>query len=119
MEPGQTLDAQGLKPTGTLHWNQVQTVLIDAAIRRSEGRLADMGPFCAVTSPHTGRSPNDKFVVKEPGSEADVDWGKVNQPITPEHFDTLRADVQEYLNGQPELFVQDLYCGADPNYRLS
>src|SRR5690349_24948582 len=46
-EPGQTLDAQGLKPTGSVHWNQVQTVLLDQAIRRNEGQLADMGPFCA------------------------------------------------------------------------
>ncbi len=113
------LEAQGLTPTGNVHWNLIAPELIQHAVRRMEGRLADMGPFCAVTSPHTGRSPNDKFVVKEPGSEADVDWGKVNQPITPEHFNTLRSDVQEYLDEQPELFVEDLYCGADPKYRLS
>ncbi len=113
------LSGQGLSPSGDVHWNLIAPELIQNAIRRNEGRLADMGPFCAVTSPHTGRSPNDKFVVKEPSSEADVDWGKVNQPITPEHFNTLRSDVQEYLNTQSELFVEDLYCGADPKYRLS
>ncbi|MHB1311972.1 MAG: phosphoenolpyruvate carboxykinase (ATP) [Gemmatimonadaceae bacterium] len=113
------LAQQGLKPSGTVHWNFVATELIEAAMRRSEGRMADMGPFVAVTSPHTGRSPNDKFVVREPGSEADVDWGKVNQPISPEHFEILLADVKAYLNGQPELFVQDLYCGADHAHRLS
>ncbi len=78
-----------------------------------------MGPFVAVTSPHTGRSPNDKFVVKESASEADVDWGKVNQPYSPEHYQALLADVRAYLDKQEELFVQDLYCGADPAYRLS
>ena len=114
-----SLDGQGLAPTGKVHWNHVAPVLVQHAIERKEGQLADMGPFVAVTKPHTGRSPNDKFVVKEPSSEADVDWGKVNQPITPEHFATLRGDVQEYLNTQPDLFVQDLYCGADPKYRLS
>jgi len=113
------LAGQDLKPSGTVHWNLVAPELIEAAIRRGEGRLADMGPFVAVTSPHTGRSPNDKFVVKEPGSEKDVDWGKVNQPISVEHFNTLLADVKAYLNGLPELFVQDLYCGADPAHRLS
>ena len=56
-----------------------------------------MGPFVAVTTPHTGRSPNDKFVVKEPSSEKDVDWGKVNQPISPEKFELLLADVRAYL----------------------
>jgi len=118
-EPGQTLDAQGLKPTGQLHWNQVQTVLLDMALRRNEGQLAEMGPFCAVTAPHTGRSPNDKFVVREPGSEQDVDWGKVNQPLTNEKFELLLADVQHYLNARSDLFIQDLYCGANPRYRLS
>jgi phosphoenolpyruvate carboxykinase (ATP) len=113
------LAPQGLAPTGQIHWNYVAPELIEAAIRRGEGTLADMGPFVAVTSPHTGRSPNDKFVVKEPGSEADVDWGKVNQPLSPEHWATLKADVQQYLNGLDTLFVQDLYCGADPSTRLS
>jgi phosphoenolpyruvate carboxykinase (ATP) len=73
----------------------------------------------AVTSPHTGRSPNDKFVVKEAGTEKDVDWGKVNQPISEAHFDALLADVKTHLNGLGDLFVQDLYCGADASYRLS
>ena len=113
------LERQGLKPDGTVHWNLVAPALIQAAVRRGEGELADMGPFVAVTSPHTGRSPNDKFVVRESSSENDVDWGKVNQPYPPEKFDLLLADVQAYLNQQPELFIQDLYCGADPSLRLS
>ena len=114
-----SLDGQGISPTGEVHWNLVSPVLIQHAIRRGEGQLADMGPFCAVTAPHTGRSPNDKFVVRESATEGDVDWGKVNQPISQEHFEALRADVQRYLDGRDELFVQDLYCGADPNYRLA
>ena len=114
-----SLDGQGLNPLGKVHWNHVAPILIQHAVERKEGQLADMGPFVAVTKPHTGRSPNDKFVVKEPSSETDVDWGKVNQPISPEHFATLRADVQAYLNTQPDLFVQDLFCGADLKYRLS
>ena len=113
------LEAQGLNPKGEVHWNLVAPVLIEDAIRRGEGQLADMGPFCSVTTPHTGRSPNDKFLVKEPSSEADVDWGKVNQPFTEAQFETLLADVRAYLDGRDELFVQDLYCGADPKYRLS
>jgi phosphoenolpyruvate carboxykinase (ATP) len=113
------LGAQGLKPAGTLHWNLEAPDLVQAAIRKGEGELAHMGPFVAVTKPHTGRSPNDKFVVKEPSTEADVDWGKVNQPISEAHYEALLADVQAYLNQQGELFVQDLYCGADTAYRLS
>jgi phosphoenolpyruvate carboxykinase (ATP) len=113
------LEAQGLSPKGEVHWNLIAPALIQRAIQRGEGQLADMGPFCAVTAPHTGRSPNDKFLVKESSSEGDVDWGKVNQPFSPEQFDTLHADVREYLDGREELFVEDLYCGADPKYRLS
>src|SRR6476646_5850395 len=114
-----SLDGQGISPAGEVHWNLVSPMLIQHAIRRGEGQLADMGPFCSVTAPHTGRSPNDKFLVKESSSEADVDWGKVNQPFSEQQFETLLADVRAYLNGREQLFVEDLYCGADPKYRLS
>jgi len=113
------LSRQGLNPRGQVHWNLIAPELFQAAARRSEGEFADMGPFVAVTTPHTGRSPNDKFVVKEPSSEKDVDWGKVNQPMTVEKYHLLLDDVRKYLNEAGELFVEDLYCGADPSYRLS
>ncbi len=113
------LSKQKLNPSGQVHWNLIAPELMQAAARRDEGEFAEMGPFVARTSPHTGRSPNDKFLVKEPASEKDIDWGKVNQPYAPEKYETLVADVRTYLNGMPELFVEDLYCGADPRYRLS
>jgi phosphoenolpyruvate carboxykinase (ATP) len=113
------LSNQGLAPRGEVHWNLVAPELFKAAARRDEGEFAEMGPFVAVTTPHTGRSPNDKFVVKEPGSEKDVDWGKVNQPMSSEKYQLLLGDVRRYLNDCPELFVEDLYCGADHAYRLS
>ncbi|HEX7122361.1 MAG TPA: phosphoenolpyruvate carboxykinase (ATP) [Gemmatimonadaceae bacterium] len=115
----QGLEAQGLAPRGRVHWNLTPPVLIEQAIRRNEGQLAHRGPFVAVTAPHTGRSPNDKFIVREPETEKDVDWGKVNQPISEEHFDRLLADVRSYLDSLDDLFVQDLYCGADPAHRLN
>jgi phosphoenolpyruvate carboxykinase (ATP) len=114
----QGLEPQGLKPRGEVHWNSIPPELVQSAIRRGEGELADMGPFVAVTSPHTGRSPNDKFVVKEPSTEKDVWWGKVNVAFDPEKFDLLLADVRRHLDEQPELFVQDLYAGADPAHRV-
>jgi len=113
------LARQGLAPRGEVHWNLVAPELFKAAARRDEGEFADAGPFVAITTPHTGRSPNDKFVVKEPASEKDVDWGKVNQPISVEKYQLLLTDVRRYLNESPELFVEDLYCGADQAYRLS
>jgi phosphoenolpyruvate carboxykinase (ATP) len=114
-----SLAAQGLRPGGCIHWNLVAPELIQSAVRRDEGLLADMGPFVAVTSPHTGRSPNDKFVVRDPDVQEDVWWGKVNQPLSPEHFDALHADVRKYLDASADLFVQDLWAGADPAHRLS
>jgi len=118
-DAGSGLSKQGLSPRGDVHWNLIAPELFKAAARRDEGEFADMGPFVGVTTPHTGRSPNDKFVVKEPSSEKDVDWGKVNQPMSPEQYQLLAKEVRTYLNGASELFVEDLYCGADPAYRLS
>jgi phosphoenolpyruvate carboxykinase (ATP) len=71
-----------------------------------------MGAIATVTAPHTGRSPNDRFVVRNELTEGIVDWGKVNVPMTPEHFDALRADVVAYLN-DCELFVHDARAGED------
>jgi phosphoenolpyruvate carboxykinase (ATP) len=118
-EPLHGLSRQGLQPRGEVHWNLIPPELVEHAIRRGEGRLAAMGPFVAVTTPHTGRSPKDKFVVQSGASAADVEWGPVNRPMTVEHFDALAADVRAYLDAAPDLFVEDLYAGADPAHRLS
>src|SRR3990170_8896335 len=90
------LAKQGLAPSGSVHWNLIVPELMQAAARRGEGEFAAMGPFVAVTTPHTGRSPNDKFVVKEPSSENDVDWGKVNQSLPVEKYQRLLVDVRRH-----------------------
>ena len=97
--------------------NLTPSQLYDHAVRRREGVVTASGPFAAITSPHTGRSPNDKFIVQEPGSSDHIWWGKVNQPIAPQHYERLKADVEAHLQGQ-ELFIRDVYAGADPTYRL-
>src|ERR1051325_10581207 len=107
----------GFAPQHPVHWNLGPAALYEHALRRREGVLAESGPFCAVTSPHTGRSPNDKFVIEEPSSSAPVWWGKVNQPPSGAHFDPLAMDAMPHLNSQ-ELFVRDLFAGADSAYRL-
>ncbi len=111
------LELAGLVPQGPVHWNLTPPELYEHAVRRGEGVIAERGPFCAVTTPHTGRSPGDKFLVREPSSADHIWWGKVNQPLEPAHFDRLQQDVLRYLNEQ-ELFVRDLYAGTDPAYRL-
>jgi phosphoenolpyruvate carboxykinase (ATP) len=112
------LEVHGLGTTGTEYWNLPPAELVEHAVRRGEGRLVEGGPFNAVTAPHTGRSPNDRFVVKEPGSEEKVWWGQVNVPFESERYETLRAEVLEYL-GERDLFVRDMWAGADPEYRLA
>src|SRR5687767_7586974 len=111
------LDHQGLRPAGEVYWNLAPARLVEEAIRRTEGELAAEGPFNAVTTPHTGRSPNDKFIVRDAASEQHVNWGKTNQPFDSAKFAALRAKVQAHLSGR-DLFVRDLYAGADPAYRL-
>jgi phosphoenolpyruvate carboxykinase (ATP) len=102
---------------GPVHWNLRTAALYEAAIRRGEGKVAAGGTFAAVTAPHTGRSPNDKFIVRELGAERNVWWGKVNQPMEPAQYETLRKSVLEHL-GRRELFVRDVFAGADPAHRL-
>ncbi len=110
--------AAGLDAPATVRWNLPPSALVEAAVRGGEGQLANEGPFIALTVPHTGRSPNDKFVVREPNTERDIWWGKVNQPLAPAHWTQLHNDVRTYLGRREELFVRDLFAGADPAHRV-
>ena len=76
-----------------------------------------MGAIATVTAPHTGRSPNDRFVVRDEESEEAVDWGSVNVPVSSAHFSALRSDVIEFLN-ERDLFVQDARAGEDPTHGI-
>jgi phosphoenolpyruvate carboxykinase (ATP) len=91
--------------------------LIESALMCGEGRLAANGALVANTVPRTGRSPKDKFTVDDEVTHAQVHWGKVNQPISPDRFDALLERVLEHMRTR-NLFIQDLFCGADPAYRL-
>lgn len=118
VQAGFGLEAYGIQARKPVHLNLPAAALYEHAIRRAEATIAAEGPLVCRTGAHTGRSPNDKFVVQEPGSSGQIWWGKVNKPMPPAHYDALRADVVAHL-GQQELFVQDLYAGADPAFRLS
>jgi phosphoenolpyruvate carboxykinase (ATP) len=100
-----------------VHSNLPVAQLVETALLRGEARLAANGALVAYTSPRTGRSPKDKFIVDDAVTHAKVDWGRVNKPISPAHFEKLLERVTDHLRGR-DLFVQDLYCGADPAYRL-
>ncbi|MEP7355635.1 MAG: phosphoenolpyruvate carboxykinase (ATP), partial [Anaerolineales bacterium] len=112
-----SLENLGLNGDGAV-WNPVPAATIELAIARQEGPLTSGGNFLGITTPFTGRSPEDKWLVKEPGSDAKIWWGKVNRPLEPAKFQALLADVTAYLDGR-QLFVRDLFACADPAYRLN
>jgi phosphoenolpyruvate carboxykinase (ATP) len=110
-----TLVEHGLFPI-RIHANLTPPMLIEHALRRSEGVLTDHGAFTAVTAPHTGRSAKDKFLVDDPGVGSRLWWEK-NVKMDPAAFERLQEDVRAYLDAR-EVYVQDLFAGADPAYRL-
>jgi phosphoenolpyruvate carboxykinase (ATP) len=113
----QDLRQLGLTGLTAIHANLAPAQLYEQALRRKEVRLSEDGAIIALTGQHTGRSPNDKYIVRDATVERDIDWGKVNQPLEPEAFDALKSHATEWLKGK-EVFVQDLYIGAEPAYRL-
>ncbi len=107
----------GISKPGVLFVNKSTPFLYEEAVGRREGLIARHGPLVVRTGVHTGRSPEDKFVVKESSSEHRIDWGKVNRPLEEEKFERLHRRLLSYLSGK-NLFVQDLFLGADPRYRI-
>ena len=111
------LSNHGITGLRTAYWNLPTEGLYEEAVFRGEGAITAGGPFVAQTGQHTGRSANDKFVVKHVDSENIVWWGG-NRPFEGAKFDALYNRMTEYLKGR-DVFVQDVYAGADPNYRLN
>ena len=110
------LEREGIA-TDRIRWNLSAAALYEEAVRREEGLIAAEGPLACRTGAHTGRSPNDKFVVRDASYEAEIDWGKVNRPMEPAVFDQLHRDLLSSIQGK-ELYVLDCYAGADPAFRL-
>ena len=117
--PAKGLDAQGIATAATLHWNLETAPLVELAIARGEGHLAADGPLVVATGKHTGRSAQDKFIVRDAETESSVWWGKTNKPMSPEGFAALKADFLAELARRDTLFVQDLYGGSQPAHRVN
>ena len=113
----ENLRAYGVTNLGTVYWNLTSPQLIEKAVERGEAVLSAGGAVVSRTGQFTGRSPNDKFVVRDATTESTVDWGKVNQPMSPESFDRLFGKVQAYYQNK-DVFVLDALAGADPAYTL-
>src|SRR4249919_2185228 len=116
VERGSHLDREGIR-TDRAKWNLSVAALYEEAVKKQEGTIAAEGPLVCRTGQHTGRSPNDKFIVREPSSEANIGWGKLNKAMEQAQWDALHQDFMASLQGK-ELYVLDCYAGADPAYRL-
>jgi len=112
------LGEQGIAFDGALHRNTTTSVLYEHAVLRREARIAEGGPLAVDTGTHTGRSPQDKFIVREPGSEERIWWGG-NKEFAEDAYDRLRAKVAGFLGNEPSLYVVDAFAGADPAHRIA
>ena len=113
------LAVHGIETEGTVHWNPTASQLYTHALERHDGRLAEGGPLAVDTGKHTGRSPKDKFIVREPGSEDRIWWGDVNAEVSEEHFEGLREKVTSHIESESDLYVIDAFAGADPKQRIA
>jgi phosphoenolpyruvate carboxykinase (ATP) len=117
MDIRKQLEEFGIAGAGEIIYNGSTAQLVDEALRRGEGNLAAGGPLIVETGEHTGRSPNDKFVVREESSENHVWWGQVNREFKRENFNALLERAKKHYEGR-DLFVADCWVGADPRYRV-
>ncbi|HSL87813.1 MAG TPA: phosphoenolpyruvate carboxykinase [Ignavibacteriaceae bacterium] len=111
------LQALGIRNIREVFYNYGTPALYEQVIRRREGLIAHLGPLVVRTGYHTGRSPNDKFFVREPSSENNIWWGKVNRGIAEDCFERLYSKMKAYIQGK-DLYVEDCYVSADPKYKL-
>lgn len=111
------LEHHGIQNVNIIHWNMSTPALYEEAIRNHEAIFSHLGPLVVRTGQHTGRSPKDKFIVKESSSEDKIWWGDINRPFPEENFRRLHERMCAYLQGR-DVYVQDCFAGADPKYHL-
>jgi phosphoenolpyruvate carboxykinase (ATP) len=111
------LKDQGLTQLDRVYWNLPDEALYEEIVFRNEGKISKQGPILVNTKPHTARAASDKFVVQEESTKDKIWWGIHNRPFSSEKFSQLMGRVQAFCQDE-ELFVQDVYAGADPDYRL-
>jgi phosphoenolpyruvate carboxykinase (ATP) len=109
----------GIRNTESIHYQLSPDELVQDTLRIGEGVLNDTGALVIRTGEFTGRSPKDKFTVKDETTADSIHWNEFNIPLEPKHFDTIFKKVTDHLNSLPELWVRDCYACADPRYRLN
>lgn len=115
---GATLDYLGLKNLAAAFWNLSPAELVEETITLGQGSLSDTGALCVDTGEFTGRSPKDKFIVKDANTEKSVWWSQFNIPFESQKFDQLFDRMRAYLVGR-EVYVRDAFVCADPRYRMN
>ncbi len=115
--PSASLTDLGINPS-IVHWNLTTQQLSDKTVELGQGSITSQGALAVNTGKFTGRSPQDKFTVKDALTENTVDWGDINFGISPEHFDIILKDMQAFMSNK-ELYVRDAYACADPKHRLN
>ena len=115
--PAHGLSEQGIITPAEIHWNLGTPALVEEAVRRGEGLLAKDGPLVVRTGRHTGRSANDKFIVRDAETESNIWWDN-NKAMSPADFAALKADFLAHLGAAETLFVADLYGGSQPEHRV-
>ncbi len=111
------LEAHGLRNANDVWWNLSTPALYEHTVQRHEGLIAHLGPLVVRTGQYTGRSPKDRYIVREPSSEDSIHWGTVNHPFDAQQFKSLHARLRAYFQGK-DLYIQDCYVGAEPTYRI-
>jgi phosphoenolpyruvate carboxykinase (ATP) len=111
------LEMHGLTNQRQVYWNLPPEALYEEVVFRGEGRISHQGPVVVDTGRHTARAAQDKFIVRHPDSENNIWWGEYNRPINAVQFGDTYNRLQGFLQGR-DLFVQDCFAGADPNFRL-
>ncbi|MBN1276007.1 MAG: phosphoenolpyruvate carboxykinase (ATP), partial [Deltaproteobacteria bacterium] len=110
------LERQGFRNVGAIYWNATTPRLYEEIIKRREGNIAHLGPIVVRTGHLMGRSPNDRFIVREPSSEDKIWWSPANKEIDEEKFTHLFHRLQAYFQNK-DLFIQDCYAGAARKYK--
>ena len=114
-----SLASQGIETSAEIHPNLGTPELVEASLAAEEGQLSSHGALVVQTGAHTGRSAKDKFIVRDSETEDSVWWGKVNVPMTPEHFAALKDDFMEAVAEKDTLYVADLFGGSQPEHRVN
>lgn len=109
----------GLQLSDTIHYQLPPDELVQDTLRRGEGKLSDSGALVINTGEFTGRSPKDKFIVRDDQTRNLIDWNDFNIPIEPHFFEIIRRKIIDYFHELPEIWIRDCYACADPRYRIN